>query len=73
VFAIEQFGGTAGLIEGNAAQIIKQIEGVAIVFIYDAVVSLIILQVINRTIGLRVPKNLETEGLDLSLHGEVVQ
>jgi Amt family ammonium transporter len=73
VFAIEQFGGTPGLIEGNAAQVIKQIEGVAIVFIYDVVVSLIILQVINLTIGLRVPKNLETEGLDISLHGEVVQ
>ena len=42
-------------------------------FIYDAVVSLIILQIINLTIGLRVPKNLETEGLDISLHGEVVQ
>ncbi len=73
VFAIEQYGGTAGLIEGNAAQVINQIEGVAIVFIYDVIVSLIILQVINFTIGLRVSKDVETEGLDISLHGEVVQ
>src|SRR6516165_5617478 len=28
VFAIEQFGGTKGLIEGNALQVINQIEGV---------------------------------------------
>ncbi len=73
VFAIEQYGGTAGLIEGNAAQVFNQIEGVAIVFIYDVIVSLIILQVINFTIGLRVSKDVETEGLDISLHGEVVQ
>jgi Amt family ammonium transporter len=73
VFAIEQYGGTAGLIEGNVAQVFNQIEGVAIVFIYDAIVSLIILQVINLTIGLRVSKDVETEGLDISLHGEVVQ
>jgi Amt family ammonium transporter len=73
VFAIEQFGGTPGLIEGNAAQVINQIEGVAIVFVYDVIVSFIILQVINLTIGLRVSKDVETEGLDISLHGEVVQ
>jgi ammonium transporter, Amt family len=73
VFAIEQYGGTAGLIEGNVAQVFSQIEGVAIVFIYDVIVSLIILQVINFTIGLRVSKDVETEGLDISLHGEVVQ
>src|SRR5262249_30879529 len=47
VFAIEQYGGTPGLIEGNAKQLINQIEGVAIIFIYDAVVSLIILKVID--------------------------
>jgi ammonium transporter, Amt family len=73
VFAIEQYGGTAGLIEGNAAQVFNQIEGVAIVFVYDVVVSLIILQVINWTIGLRVTKDVEVEGLDVSLPGEVVQ
>ncbi len=73
VFAIEQYGGTAGLIEGNPVQVFNQIEGVAIVFVYDVIVSLIILQVINWTIGLRVTKDVEVEGLDISLHGEVVQ
>src|SRR5467141_4450796 len=42
VFAIEEYGGTAGLIEGNVAQVINQIEGILIVFIYDAVASYII-------------------------------
>jgi Amt family ammonium transporter len=73
VFAIEQFGGTPGLIEGNAAQVFNQAEGVAIVVAYDAMVSVIILKVVDWTIGLRVPKEIETEGLDITLHGEVVQ
>jgi Amt family ammonium transporter len=73
VFAIEQYGGTPGLIEGNAAQVFNQIEGVAIVFVYDAIVSLIILKLIDWAIGLRVPKEIEVEGLDITLHGEIVQ
>ena len=73
VFAIEQYGGTAGLIEGNPAQVINQIEGILIVFVYDAVVSFIILKVIDFTIGLRVGADVEREGLDLALHGETVQ
>jgi Amt family ammonium transporter len=65
--------GQPGLIEGNPAQVLNQIEGVAIVLVYDVIVSLIILKLIDWTIGLRVTKEVEMEGLDLSLHGEVVQ
>ena len=73
VFAIEQYGGTPGLIEGNAAQVLNQIEGVAIVVVYDAIVSLIILKIIDLVIGLRVSADIEREGLDIALHGEAVQ
>jgi len=73
VFAIEQYGGTGGLIEGNLPQVFNQIYGVAIVFVYDAIVSLVILKLIDWTIGLRVTKEVEMEGLDITLHGEVVQ
>ena len=73
VFAIEQYGGTAGVLEGNPVQFINQCIGVAIVFVYDAVVSLIILWVINLVIGLRVNPEIEREGLDIALHGETVQ
>ncbi len=52
---------------------INQIEGILIVFIYDAVVSFIILKVIDFTIGLRIGADVEREGLDLALHGETVQ
>jgi len=40
--------------------------------VYDAVVSLIILYVIKLFIGLRVSEDMERDGLDLALHGEVV-
>jgi Amt family ammonium transporter len=73
VFAIEQYGGTPGLIEGNAAQLVNQVEGVLIIFIYDAIVSLVILKVLDAIIGLRVADEVEREGLDVALHGEAVQ
>ena len=72
VFAVKQYGGTAGLLEGNPAQFVNQCIGVATVFVYDAVVSLIILAVVKMFVGLRVPVDAERDGLDLALHGEVV-
>jgi Amt family ammonium transporter len=73
VFAINEYGGTSGLIEGNAAQVLNQCIGVGIVFVYDIVVSLILLKIIDLVIGLRVKEEVEREGLDLALHGEAVQ
>jgi Amt family ammonium transporter len=73
VFAISEYGGTSGLIEGNAAQMINQVQGIVVVFVYDAIVSLILLKIIDAVIGLRVSDEVEREGLDLALHGEVVQ
>jgi Amt family ammonium transporter len=77
VFAIKVLGGPnglPGLIESHSfEQVLNQIKGVAIVLAYDIVVSLIILKVLDWTIGLRVAKDVEMEGLDISLHGEVVQ
>jgi Amt family ammonium transporter len=73
VFAVSEYGGTSGLIEGNALQLVNQVKGVAIVIVYDAVVSLFLLKVIDATIGLRVSSDVEREGLDLTLHGETVQ
>jgi ammonium transporter, Amt family len=72
VFAIEQYGGNPGAIEGNIMQVLSQAEGIVIVFVYDAIVSLIILKVVDIFIGLRVSEEAEREGLDLTLHGESV-
>jgi Amt family ammonium transporter len=73
VFAIEQYGGTPGLIEGNAGQVLNQLIGVGIVVLYDVVASLIILKLVDLIVGLRVDVEVERDGLDLALHGETVQ
>src|SRR5438105_15054129 len=54
VFAVEQYGGTAGVLEGNPGQVLNQAKGIIVVLVYDAVVSWIILKVVGATIGLRV-------------------
>jgi Amt family ammonium transporter len=73
VFAIEQYGGTGGLLEGHAGQVVNQCIGIGIVIVYDAVATAIILTIIKVTIGLRVAEDVEREGLDIALHGEAVQ
>jgi Amt family ammonium transporter len=61
-----------GWIDGNAGQVITQIKGIVVTIVYDAVATFIILKVIDVTLGLRVSEDIEREGLDLGLHGEVV-
>jgi Amt family ammonium transporter len=73
VFAISQYGGTSGLIEGNPLQVLNQLGGVVVVVVYDAAVSLAILYGLDQTIGLRVTDEVEREGLDVTVHGETVQ
>jgi ammonium transporter, Amt family len=73
VFAVQQYGGNAGLLEGNAMQVVNQAIGVGVVFIYDVIVTLILLKIVDIFIGLRVSDEIEREGLDLALHGETIQ
>src|ERR1700704_3760674 len=75
VLAVSAVGGEghSGLIDGNAHQIVVQLYGVACTVIYDAIASLILLKLIDLVIGLRVDADTEREGLDLAIHGEVIQ
>src|SRR5262249_750475 len=73
VFAVNEYSGHSGLLEGNAGQVVNQVIGVATVIVYDAVVSFIILKIVDVVIGLRVNEEVERDGLDLALHGEIVQ
>ncbi len=72
VFAVKAIGGTAGALEGNGGQILKQIYGIAGTVIWCGVVTFVILMVIKFTIGLRVSEEEEADSLDLRLHGESV-
>ena len=60
----------SGLIEGNAHQLWNQLVGVAIAWALGIVGTLAILYVVDKLIGLRVSPEQETQGLDLSQHGE---
>jgi Amt family ammonium transporter len=73
VFASEAIGGTPGLLEGNAVQVWIQIKGIVATIVYSGVVTFILLKVIDLVVGIRVDKETEVAGLDLSLHGETVQ
>ncbi|MBU2727091.1 ammonium transporter [Acidithiobacillus sp. 'AMD consortium'] len=72
VFAVKAIGGTAGMLEGNTGQLLIQATGVGVTIVYDAIVSFIILKVIDWTLGLRVIGEQEREGLDITQHGEQV-
>ena len=72
VFAVNEYSGHSGLIEGDVGQFINQFNGVATVIVYDVIVSFIILKIVDVAIGLRVTEEVERDGLDLALHGEVV-
>jgi Amt family ammonium transporter len=75
VLAVAWVGGEgkSGLIDGNPIQVVTQLYGIGVVAVYDAIASLILLKLVDLTIGLRVESDIEREGLDLAIHGEAVQ
>src|SRR5467141_2120958 len=75
VLAVAWVGGEgkSGLIDGNPTQVLTQLYGIGVVALYDAIASLILLKLVDLTIGLRVESDIEREGLDLAIHGEAVQ
>ena len=64
-------GVDVGLFDGGGTeQLIKQIIGAGAVLGYSFIATLIIGYAIDKTIGLRVSKEVEVEGIDLKLHAE---
>jgi Amt family ammonium transporter len=63
-------GGANGLLFGNSRQLAVQAGSVLLIAAYSFIVSVILFKIIDATIGLRVDKDEETEGLDISQHGE---
>jgi Amt family ammonium transporter len=63
-------GGNDGLLFGNPHQLV--VQGIASLATggYAAIVTVVVLKVIDRTIGLRVDAAEEREGLDQTQHGE---
>ena len=62
--------GADGLLFGNPHQLVVQIMAIAVVALYSFVASIVLLKLIDWTIGLRVTDEEEMMGLDISQHEE---
>lgn len=62
--------GNDGLFFGNPSLLLNQVIAVVATAVYAFVVTAILLKVLDATMGLRVSKEDEVTGLDLSQHGE---
>jgi Amt family ammonium transporter len=60
-------------ISGSDGSVLTQLWGVGSTLIYGFIMSMIILKLVDLTIGLRVTADEEREGLDLSQHGEAIE
>ncbi len=60
----------SGVIEGNARQLLNQFVGVLIAWGLAIVGTLVILAIVDVTLGLRVAQEHEVQGLDITQHGE---
>jgi Amt family ammonium transporter len=65
--------GYAGLLEGNARQVLLQAYGVGATLAWSGAITAIILLIVGALTPLRASQEEEREGLDISLHGEALQ
>jgi Amt family ammonium transporter len=72
IFASSELGlfSGQGLDMSIGAQLGVQLTGIFSVLIYTAVVTFIILKVLDKVMGLRVDADTEIQGLDINLHNE---
>ena len=63
-------GNPVGLVDGSASLLIGQIVAVAVTWVLAIVGTFIILKILDATMGLRVKRDEEIQGLDVSQHGE---
>jgi len=63
-------GKPTGAIDGNWHQVLNQLVGIAIAWGLAIVGTLILLKLVDMIIGLRVTREEEIEGLDVTQHGE---
>jgi Amt family ammonium transporter len=75
VFAVKEVqdvfsGKPVGMIDGNGGQLWNQAIGAGIAIVLGLVGSLVIMKIVEATVGIRATREEEEEGLDLSMHGE---
>jgi len=70
IFAVAAVGGVDGALHGNIGQLGTQAIAVGATMGYSFAATLLILKVLDLTLGLRVSDEEETLGLDIAQHGE---
>jgi ammonium transporter, Amt family len=65
--------GLPGLLEGNPQQLLTQVYGIVATIVWCGVATWGVLKIVDVITPLRVPKEQEMAGLDISLHGESLQ
>ena len=65
--------GSPGLIEGNARQLLIQLYAIVVTVVWSGVLTYVLLKVIAFLVPLRVSRQSEIEGLDITQHGEALQ
>ena len=60
----------SGAVDGNWHQVLNQLVGIGLAWVISIVGTLILLKLVDLTVGLRVSRDQEVEGLDLTQHGE---
>ncbi len=55
---------------GGASQLVSQFIGVISIAAWAFVLGFVLFKILKATVGLRVPKRIEEEGLDIYEHGE---
>jgi Amt family ammonium transporter len=73
VFATASICGIPGLIEGNPHQLLIQLYGVAVTLVWSGGVTFVLLKLVSAFVPLRVSREHELIGLDISQHGEALQ
>jgi Amt family ammonium transporter len=68
--ALVSDGKPVGLIDGRTQLLVGQLVAVVITWVLAAVATFVILKILDVTMGLRVRRDEELQGLDLSQHGE---
>jgi Amt family ammonium transporter len=69
-YALVSNGKPVGLVDGNVSLMLGQLVAVVVTWILAAVATFVILKILDATMGLRVTKDQEMQGLDLTQHGE---
>ena len=71
VLLLAGYAAYSGLLEGNPQQLVNQLIAVGATVGYAVVGTFVIIKLVDVLLGIRVNKEAEEMGLDLSVHGEV--